>query len=132
LHAPNNRLRNQLAPINRKHPLEELIPACADYAVRTGRRVSFEYVLLAGVNDTPALAAELAELLAGVHGHVNLIPANPVPECGFKAPTPAAVRNFRQVLERRGIPVSVRREMGADIGAACGQLRRRRPRGHKE
>jgi 23S rRNA (adenine2503-C2)-methyltransferase len=125
LHAPNNELRDILVPVNRKYPLEELIPACVEYARRTGRRVSFEYALLGGINDTPELAMELAGLLAHARGHVNLIPANPVPEYDFTAPTAAAVGTFRRVLEARGIPVSVRREMGADIGAACGQLRRR-------
>lgn len=133
LHAPNNELRNYLVPVNRKHPLEELIPACAEYAALTGRRVSFEYALLGGLNDSPESAVELADLLAGLLCHVNLIPANPVPEYDYSAPTPTAVRAFRRVLEQRGIPVSLRREMGADIGAACGQLRHRyRPRGRKE
>ncbi len=133
LHASNNELRDRLVPVNRRYPLEELVPACAEYARRTGRRVSFEYILLGGVNDSPELARELAGLLAGVLGHVNLIPANPVPESGYPAPTPDAVRAFRRVLEERGIPVSLRRELGADIGAACGQLRRGyRPETDKE
>ncbi|MEW6457531.1 MAG: 23S rRNA (adenine(2503)-C(2))-methyltransferase RlmN [Bacillota bacterium] len=125
LHAPNNGLRDTLVPVNRKYPLEQLIPACADYARRTGRRVSFEYILLGGVNDSPELARELSGLLKGLLGHVNLIPANPVPESGYRAPSLEAVRTFRRVLEEGGVPVSLRRELGADIEAACGQLRRR-------
>lgn len=129
LHAPNNGLRNRIMPVNRRHPLERLIPACRDFAARTGRRVTFEYALLGGVNDTPALAAELAGLLRGMLCHVNLIPVNVVPERDFRPPTGKATARFRDVLEQKGISVTVRREMGADIEAACGQLRRRYRKG---
>lgn len=129
LHAPNDDLRNRFMPVNRRYPLKRLIPACRDYAVRTGRRVTFEYALLKGVNDAPAQAAELADLIRGMLCHVNLIPVNPVPERGYSPPTREAVARFQDVLERNGISVTVRREMGADIGAACGQLRHRNRKG---
>lgn len=91
----------------------------------TGRRVTFEYVLLRGVNDSPAAAQELAARLAGLLCHVNLIPFNPVPETGFAPPEAGAVKRFLGELRRRGIPATVRRSRGRDIDAACGQLRRR-------
>lgn len=131
LHAPNNTLRNQLVPINKAYPLEELLPACGDYAEYTGRRVSFEYALLGGVNDTFTHARELAGILRGIHCHVNLIPANPVPERGISRSTARDVHAFRVVLEKAGYRVTVRREMGLDIDAACGQLRRRFVAGEK-
>ncbi len=125
LHAPNNSLRSQLVPVNRVYPLEKLLPACRDYAEATGRRVSFEYALLGGINDQAAQAQELAGILRGIHCHVNLIPANPVPERGIASSGAREVQVFKQVLEKAGYPVTVRREMGLDIDAACGQLRRR-------
>ncbi|SFR05505.1 23S rRNA (adenine(2503)-C(2))-methyltransferase RlmN [Desulfoscipio geothermicus] len=125
LHAPNNELRNKLMPVNKVYPLEKLLPACAEYAGVTGRRVSFEYALLGGVNDSAEYAAELARVLRGIHCHVNLIPANPVPERGIRRSKAGDVKNFRAALERAGYPVTVRRELGLDIDAACGQLRRR-------
>lgn len=129
LHAPDNELRNQIMPVNRRYPLEQLMPACEEYAARTGRRVTFEYALLAGVNDAPVQATQLAALVRGVLGHINLIPVNVVPERGYTPPTGKAVARFKQILERNGISVTVRREMGADIEAACGQLRRRYRKG---
>ncbi len=125
LHAPNNALRDRLVPINRRYPLEELIPACRDYAVQTGRRVTFEYALIKDLNDTPEQALELAELLRGVHCHINLIPVNTVLERGFSPPEKRTVMSFLNILEGKGFAVTVRKEMGAEIGAACGQLRRR-------
>lgn len=125
LHAADNDLRNRLVPLNRKYPLEELMEACCYYTGRTGRRITFEYALMAGVNDSPAQAGKLAGLISGMPSHVNLIPYNPVGERGFKRPSPEAVKNFRAVLERSGIEATVRRELGGDIDAACGQLRRR-------
>ncbi|HHW13783.1 MAG TPA: 23S rRNA (adenine(2503)-C(2))-methyltransferase RlmN [Firmicutes bacterium] len=125
LHAPNDRLRSELMPVNRRYPLGELIPACAAYAGRTGRRVTFEYAVIAGVNDRPAHARELAGLLRGLLCHVNLIPLNAVPESGFERSSPARVEEFRSILAEAGIPATVRREMGTEIEAACGQLRRR-------
>jgi len=125
LHAPNNMLRSQLVPVNRVYPLEKLLPACRAYAESTGRRVSFEYALLGGVNDALPYAKELAGILRGIHCHVNLIPANPVPERGIASCGTKEVLAFKSVLEKAGYPVTVRREMGLDIDAACGQLRRR-------
>ncbi|MGE5552676.1 MAG: 23S rRNA (adenine(2503)-C(2))-methyltransferase RlmN [Betaproteobacteria bacterium] len=125
LHAPNDRLRSRLMPVNRNYPLDRLIPACAAYAGQTGRRVTFEYALIAGANDGPREAEELAALLAGMLCHVNLIPMNEVPESGFERSSPERVEQFRGILARAGIPVTVRREMGAEIEAACGQLRQR-------
>lgn len=125
LHAPNDELRSRLMPVNRRYPLAELLPACAEYGRVTGRRVTFEYALIAGVNDRPHQARELAGRLKGMLCHVNLIPLNAVPETGLERSSPERVEEFRSILAEAGIPVTVRREMGADIEAACGQLRRR-------
>lgn len=125
LHAADNELRDRLVPVNRKYPLEELMEACRYYADSTGRRITFEYALIAGVNDSPAQAGRLSRLLSGMPCHVNLIPYNPVGERRFKRSSPEAAKNFRVVLERAGIEATVRRELGGDIDAACGQLRRR-------
>ncbi len=124
LHAPNDELRDRLMPVNRRYPLRELLPACAEYGERTGRRVTFEYALIEGVNDAPELARELARLLKGMLGHVNLIPLNPSGR-GLGGSPPERVEAFRAALERAGIAVTVRRELGTGIDAACGQLRRR-------
>jgi 23S rRNA (adenine2503-C2)-methyltransferase len=129
LHAPNDHLRSQLMPINRRYPLDLLIPACDAYARQTGRRVTFEYALIAGVNDLPGHARELASLVRGLLCHVNLIPLNEVPESGFERSSREQVEQFRSILAEAGIPVTVRREMGGEIEAACGQLRRRAARG---
>lgn len=125
LHAPNDALRSRLMPINRKYPLSELMPACSAYAEKTGRRVTFEYALVAGENDHLSQAQELSQLLRGMLCHVNLIPLNEVPESGFERSSPARVEEFRSILARAGVPVTVRREMGSEIEAACGQLRQR-------
>lgn len=125
LHAPTDELRDRLVPVNRRHPLAELLAACREYAQSTGRRITFEYALLAGVNDAPEQASRLAGLLHGLLCHVNLIPFNPVDERNFRRSVPERVRRFRDILRERGISVTVRRELGADIDAACGQLRRR-------
>lgn len=125
LHAPTDELRDRLVPVNRRHPLAELLAACREYAQSTGRRITFEYALLAGVNDAPEHASGLAGLLQGLLCHVNLIPFNPVDERNFRRSVPERVRRFRDILRERGISVTVRRELGADIDAACGQLRRR-------
>jgi len=125
LHAPNNELRSRLMPVNRKYPLEELIPACRCYAEVTGRRVTFEYALMDKVNDYPEMACQLSSLLKGLKCHVNLIPLNPVRGCGLRRSSAGRVGDFVRVLKKKGISVTVRRELGADIDAACGQLRRR-------
>jgi 23S rRNA (adenine2503-C2)-methyltransferase len=125
LHAPNDNDRDLLMPINKKYPLKELIPACRDYARATGRRVTFEYALIAGVNDSRSHALELVRLLSGALCHVNLIPVNPVPERGIEPPSRQQVELFKTLVGQGGLAVTVRKEFGADIGAACGQLRRR-------
>lgn len=126
LHAPTDELRSKTMPINRKYPLEELLSACKDYIATTKRQVTFEYVLLSGVNDTPAYAKQLADLLAPLKqfAHVNCIPVN-VTTASYQTPGPEAIRAFRNTLYERGISNSVRAERGDDIAAACGQLRTR-------
>lgn len=130
LHAPNDEVRARLMPVARRYPVTEVVAAGAEYAERTGRRVTFEYALVEGVNDLPELARELARLLRGVLCHVNLIPLNPSGR-GLRGSPPERVRAFKEALERFGIPVTVRRELGAGIDAACGQLRRRAAAGSR-
>ena len=122
LHAPNDDLRTSLMPINRRYPLAELLGAVTEYTEQTHRRVSFEYVLLQGQNDTPELAAELAELISGQLCHVNLIPWNPVPGTPLQRSHRRRVNAFQQVLLDHGIACTVRVERGVEIAAACGQL----------
>ena len=123
LHAPDDELRNELVPINRKHPIAELLEACWHYLdEQNGRSVTFEYVLLAGVNDSTAQARALAKLLAGHPAKVNLIPFNPFPGTRYHRSEPEAVQRFRDELIRRGVLATVRRTRGDDIDAACGQL----------
>jgi 23S rRNA (adenine2503-C2)-methyltransferase len=123
LHAPDDELRNELVPINRKHPIAELLEACWHYLdEQNGRSVTFEYVLLAGVNDSPAQARALARLLAGHPAKVNLIPFNPFPGTHYRRSAPEAVQRFRDELIGRGVLATVRRTRGDDIDAACGQL----------
>jgi len=123
LHAPDDELRNRLVPINRKHPIAELLDACWHYIdEQNGRSVTFEYVLLAGVNDSPAQARALARRLAGHPAKVNLIPFNPFPGTHYERSPPEAVRRFRDELIRQGVLATVRRTRGDDIDAACGQL----------
>jgi 23S rRNA (adenine2503-C2)-methyltransferase len=122
LHASNPELRARLMPIEHKYALEDVVRAALRYPVPRGGRVTFEYVLLAGVNDSPAHARELARLLAGSHSKVNLIPLNAAPDIPFAPPSDAAVDAFCAVLTAARVPVSVRRSRGQDILAACGQL----------
>jgi 23S rRNA (adenine2503-C2)-methyltransferase len=122
LHAPDDQLRSEMMPINRRYPIAELLAATREYIARTSRRVSFEYVLLQGKNDTPEQAAALAELLQGMLCHVNLIPWNPVPGAPLGRSERARVLRFQQVLQERGIACTVRVERGVAIAAACGQL----------
>ena len=126
LHAPTDELRSKTMPINRKYPLAELLAACKDYIATTKRQVTFEYVLLSGVNDTPTHAKQLAELLSPLNqfAHVNCIPVNAT-SASFQTPGPDAIRTFRNTLYDLGISNSVRAERGDDIAAACGQLRTR-------
>ncbi|WAM34775.1 23S rRNA (adenine(2503)-C(2))-methyltransferase RlmN [Caldicellulosiruptor morganii] len=125
LHAPNNQLRNELVPINKKYPIEEVLKAVDCYIEKTNRRVTFEYALIDGVNDSDECAKELAKMLSGRLVHVNLIPINPVNEKGFKRPPRERIREFYNILESSGIQVTIRRELGSSIAAACGQLRAR-------
>jgi 23S rRNA (adenine2503-C2)-methyltransferase len=126
LHAPTDELRQQTMPVNRKYPLQELLAACKDYITATRRQVTFEYVLLARVNDTPEHAHQLGELLAPLaqFAHVNCIPVNAT-SAGYRPPGPDAIRTFRSILFEHGVSNSVRAERGDDIAAACGQLRTR-------
>lgn len=124
LHAPNNELRSRIMPINRKWPVETLIKACKEYSEVTGRRISFEYAMIDGVNDSDASALELAKLLRGMLCHVNLIPANEVNGKGHRRSSRERLRSFQQVLLNNGINATVRRTLGSDINASCGQLRR--------
>lgn len=125
LHAANNALRDRLVPINKRYPLADLITACQEYVQRTGRRVSFEYALIHGVNDDPKQARELGRLLRGLLCHVNLIPLNPTRECAYQPSTRERVFAFRRELNRMGIANTVRLGRGIDIQAGCGQLRLR-------
>jgi 23S rRNA (adenine2503-C2)-methyltransferase len=125
LHAPDQQLRQQLIPTAHAYPLEALLEDCRHYVAITGRRVSFEYILLGGVNDQPGHAEALATLLRGFQSHVNLIAYNPIEEEDFQRPSPQAVEAFRMALVRRHVAVSVRASRGLDQDAACGQLRRR-------
>ncbi len=129
LHAPTDEIRSKIMPVNRRYPVEELIAACKRYFEATGRRISFEYAMIRDVNDTKEMALLLAEKLRGIAAHINLIPLNDVEESPLKPSTPQAVRLFQQTLEQQGIPATVRRTLGSDINASCGQLRRNYERG---
>ena len=123
LHAPNEQLRTEIVPVNKGTGLQQILDAADYYFDRTGRRISYEYVLLSGINDSPQQAEELARLLRGRNAHVNLIPMNGVSELVMTAPGEPRTRSFLSVLESRGIPATIRKRKGADIDAACGQLR---------
>lgn len=123
LHAATDELRHRLVPVNRRYGLDALLAACRRYVVRTGRRISFEWVLIADVNDSPAQAQALADRLQGLTAHVNLIPLNPTPAYEGRPPSRPAIAAFTAVLERRGIPFTLRVRRGIDIQAGCGQLR---------
>jgi 23S rRNA (adenine2503-C2)-methyltransferase len=129
LHAPNNELRNQLMKINKLHSIHEVIQASKDYFEITKRRVTFEYILLKNINDEIHHANELSDLIRGINCYVNLIPYNPVDEFGYEKTDMIRANRFYQQLVKRGINVTLRKEMGSDIDAACGQLRLKR---HKE
>ena len=125
LHAPNDEIRNTIMPVNKAYPTEELIAACRRYYEATSRRISFEYAMIDGVNDTEAAAKELLRRMKGLPAHFNLIPLNHVEESPLKPSTRAAVAKFQKILEDGGIPATVRRTLGGDIDASCGQLRRK-------
>lgn len=124
LHAPNDEKRQELMPIARKYTMEEVLNACRIYFEKTGRRITFEYSLVAGVNDSEENARELSGRIRDINCHVNLIPVNPVKERSFQRPIREAAENFKIKLEKCGINVTIRREMGSDIDGACGQLRK--------
>ena len=125
LHAPLDEVRSTIMPVNRRYPIAALLAACRDYYAKTGRRISFEYAMIRGVNDTPEMAGHLIRLLHGLAAHVNLIPLNHVEESPLQPSTRAAVAAFQAQLEHAGIPATVRRTLGGDIDASCGQLRRK-------
>ena len=124
LHAPNDEMRSKMMPVNDAYPVAQLIAACRRYQETTGRRVSFEYSMVRGVNDSPATAKELAALIRGMGAHVNLIPINPVDGSPYSATDAENVKRFQSLLTDLGVNATVRRRLGSDISAACGQLRR--------
>ena len=130
LHAPNDEIRSSMMKVNKRWNIEALLHACREYQKVTTRRISFEYALIDGVNDTDECAKELAERLKGFLCHVNLIPANPVRENGFSKPNKAKILHFKELLTKKGINATVRRTLGADIEASCGQLRSRAREGN--
>ena len=125
LHAPTDEIRNTIMPVNKAYPTEELLQACRRYYEKTGRRISFEYAMINGVNDTPEAAKTLLRRLKGLPAHMNLIPLNHVEESPLKPSTRQAVQRFQTLLEEGGVPATVRRTLGGDIDASCGQLRRK-------
>ena len=125
LHGPNDAIRDQIMPVNKAYPSEELLAACRRYFDATGRRIHFEYSMIDGVNDKPEHAKELLRRLKGLPAHFNLIPLNHVEESPFKPSSKAAVATFQKILEDGGITATVRRTLGGDIDASCGQLRRK-------
>lgn len=125
LHAPNDAIRDTVMPVNKAYPTEQLLEACREYYALTGRRISFEYAMIRGKNDTPECAKELLRRLKGLPAHMNLIPLNHVEESPLQPSTRAAVAAFQKILEDGGIPATVRRTLGGDIDASCGQLRRK-------
>lgn len=125
LHASSQEKRKELMPVANSYELSEVLDACRYYFDKTGRRITFEYSLVKGQNDSPEKARELAALIKGMNCHVNLIPVNPIKERSFERADNTSIENFRKVLESRQITVTVRRSMGRDIDAACGQLRRK-------
>ena len=125
LHASNQKKREQLMPIARKYSLDELMKACRNYFEKTGRRLTFEYSLVGGENDSQEDAEELAHLIKGLNCHINLIPVNPIKERSFVQSDKKVIANFQNKLEKYQINVTIRREMGRDIDGACGQLRKR-------
>ncbi len=124
LHAPNNELRDSLMPINKKYPIEVLMEAIKDYIKKTNRRVTFEYSMIEGVNDNEKEAKELLKLTKGMLSHINLIPINKVKGKNYTKSDPDRINKFRTILEQGGVTTTVRRSLGSDIEASCGQLRR--------
>ena len=124
LHAPNDAIRTQIMPVAKRYPFDKILSSCHIYTQKTGRRITFEYTLMQGINDADEHARELGERLSGLLCHVNLIPVNPVQGKGFSKSRRERVEAFKGILEEYKIPVTIRRELGSDISAACGQLRK--------
>ena len=124
LHAPNNDIRNEIMPVNKKWPIEKLIDSCKNYYNTTGRRISFEYAMIEGVNDSKKCAYELKELLSKMQCHVNLIPLNAVNGINLKKSSKSNIEIFMDILNKNGIVSTIRRTLGSDINASCGQLKR--------
>ena len=129
LHGPNNEIRSKVMPVNKAYPMEELLEACRRYFDATGRRIHFEYAMIDGVNDREQDAREILRRLKGLPAHFNLIPLNHVEESPLKPSSKAAVAKFQRILEEGGITATVRRTLGGDIDASCGQLRRKHMKG---
>lgn len=129
LHACDNETRDKIMPVNKRYPIETLLAACRRYFAKTGRRISYEYALIAGVNDSPQQAKKLLALLKDQSCHVNLIPVNPVAETGFTRGSRKQAEEFRDILTAGGLSATIRRELGSEIDAACGQLRRKDAKG---
>ena len=125
LHAPLDEIRTTIMPVNKKYNVDTVLEACRDYFKKTGRRISFEYAMIRDVNDSKEIAEVLAKKLDGIAAHVNLIPLNNIEESPLKPSTRKTVLEFQQTLEKHGIPATVRRTLGSDIDASCGQLRRK-------
>lgn len=125
LHAPNDSIRRQIMPVANAYPMEQLLQACKDYIQKTKRRITFEYAMMQGVNDSDDCAKELAQKLRHMLCHVNLIPMNPVKERDFTKSGTDRVQHFAKILQQNGVETTIRRRLGSDIDAACGQLRRR-------
>ena len=125
LHSPDDESRSKIMPVNRRWPVDTLLAACRDYFAKTGRRISFEYTMIDGVSDSPEQAQLLAKKLAGMGAHVNMIPLNNVTESGLHTSSKQAIHRFQTILEENGITATLRRMLGSDIDASCGQLRRK-------
>lgn len=123
LHAPNDELRKTMMPIAYTYSIEQIMDACRYYLLQTARRISFEYSLVKGVNDSPECAKQLIKLVHGMNCHINLIPVNPIKERDYEQSEKNSIHNFKEILEKAGVNVTIRREMGCDIDGACGQLR---------
>ena len=125
LHGPNDEIRNKIMPVNKAYPVAQLLEACRRYYAQTGRRIHFEYAMIDGLNDKPEHARELLRLLKGLPAHVNMIPLNHVEESPLKPSSKDAIAKFQKLLEDGGVTATVRRTLGGDIDASCGQLRRK-------
>ena len=132
LHGPNNEIRSRIMPVNKAYPIEELLDACRRYYAATGRRIHFEYAMIDGVNDSPENAKELLRRLKGLPAHVNMIPLNHVEESPLKPSSRSAVAAFQKILEDGSVTATVRRTLGGDIDASCGQLRRKYNKEHSQ